>query len=115
MSTALMWFRRDLRLHDHPALHAARDGADRLVCVFCFDDGLLGGRHASGPRTQFMLECLHDLDTGLRARGSRLTNILGRGTISNIPNPPRTAVLPSLKGSQAKPKRGAKFLSVGLL
>jgi deoxyribodipyrimidine photo-lyase len=72
MSTALVWFRRDLRLHDHPALRAARDGAERLVCVFCFDDILLGGRHASGPRTQFMLECLHELDEGLRARGSRL-------------------------------------------
>jgi deoxyribodipyrimidine photo-lyase len=72
MSTALVWFRRDLRLHDHPALDAARDGAERLICVFCFDDRLLGGRHASGPRTQFMLECLHELDEGLRARGSRL-------------------------------------------
>jgi deoxyribodipyrimidine photo-lyase len=72
MSTALVWFRRELRLHDHPALHAARDGAERLVCVFCFDAALLGGRHASGPRTQFMLECLQQLDEGLRARGSRL-------------------------------------------
>jgi deoxyribodipyrimidine photo-lyase len=72
MSTALLWFRRDLRLHDHPALHAARAGAGRLVCVFCFDDGLIGGRHASGPRTQFLLECLQELDAGLRARGSRL-------------------------------------------
>jgi deoxyribodipyrimidine photo-lyase len=72
MSTALLWFRRDLRLHDHPALHAARNGAERLVCVFCFDDALLEGRHASGPRTQFMLECLQELDEGLRARGSRL-------------------------------------------
>ena len=26
--------------------------------VFCFDDRLLRGRHASGPRTQFMLESL---------------------------------------------------------
>jgi deoxyribodipyrimidine photo-lyase len=67
-----MWFRRDLRLHDHPALHAARHGAERLVCVFCLDDALLGGRHASGPRTQFMLECLEALDESLRARGSRL-------------------------------------------
>jgi hypothetical protein len=26
------------------------------VPVFCLDDGLLAGRHASGPRTQFLLE-----------------------------------------------------------
>jgi len=70
--TALVWFRRDLRVHDHPALRAALDSAGTVVPVFCFDDGLLGGRHASGPRTQFLLECLGELDAALRQRGSRL-------------------------------------------
>jgi deoxyribodipyrimidine photo-lyase len=70
--TALLWLRRDLRTHDHPALEAARRDANALVPVFCFDDRLLHGRHASGPRTQFMLECLADLDRSLRTRGSRL-------------------------------------------
>jgi deoxyribodipyrimidine photo-lyase len=65
MTTAILWLRRDLRLHDHPALHAARAGADRLVPVFVLDDRLLHGRHASGPRTQFLLECLSDLDAAL--------------------------------------------------
>jgi deoxyribodipyrimidine photo-lyase len=60
--TALVWFTRDLRVHDHPALRAALDRAERIVPVFCFDDRLLAGRNASGPRTQFMLECLADLD-----------------------------------------------------
>ena len=58
--TALLWLTRDLRVHDHPALRAALDGGDGVVPVFCFDDRLLGGRHASGPRTQFLLECLAD-------------------------------------------------------
>jgi deoxyribodipyrimidine photo-lyase len=75
--TSILWLRRDLRLHDHPALMAARDD-DRMIPVFCFDDGLLGGRHASGPRTQFMLDCLHELDRGLRERGSRLYVRRGR-------------------------------------
>jgi deoxyribodipyrimidine photo-lyase len=70
--TAILWLRRDLRLHDHPALEAARAGARHLVPVFCFDDRLVHGRHASGSRTQFMLECLCDVDRSLRARGSRL-------------------------------------------
>jgi deoxyribodipyrimidine photo-lyase len=35
-------------------------------------DRLLHGRHSSGPRTQFLLECLQDLDYSLRERGSRL-------------------------------------------
>jgi deoxyribodipyrimidine photo-lyase len=62
---ALVWFTRDLRLFDHPALHTAVGRADAVVPVFCFDDRLLGGRHASGPRTRFMLECLADLDERL--------------------------------------------------
>jgi deoxyribodipyrimidine photo-lyase len=70
MST-LVWFRRDLRVHDHPALEAAR-AAGGVIPVFCFDDRLLGGRHASGPRTRFMLECLRDLDASLHDRGSGL-------------------------------------------
>ncbi len=70
--TALVWLRRDLRLHDHPALRAALATDDHVVAVFCFDRALLHGRHRSGPRTQFLLECLSDLDASLRERGSRL-------------------------------------------
>ena len=76
--TAVLWLRRDLRVYDHPALEAARSHAQRMVPVFCFDERLLRGRHASGPRTQFLLECLADVDRSLRARGSRLVIRHGR-------------------------------------
>jgi deoxyribodipyrimidine photo-lyase len=59
--TAILWFTRDLRAHDHPALRAAVDSCSSVVPVFCLDDRLLAGRHASGPRTQFVLECLAEL------------------------------------------------------
>lgn len=70
--SALLWLRRDLRVHDHPALCAAIDQGVPTVAVFCFDDGLLKGRHASGPRTPFLLECLADLERSLRERDGRL-------------------------------------------
>jgi deoxyribodipyrimidine photo-lyase len=70
--TGIVWFRRDLRVRDHPALRAALAAHERVVPVFCFDDRLLHGRHASGPRTQFLLECLTELDAELRGRGSGL-------------------------------------------
>jgi deoxyribodipyrimidine photo-lyase len=70
--TGIVWFRRDLRVRDHPALCAALDRHQRVIPVFCFDDRLLHGRHESGPRTQFMLECLAELDNELRERGSGL-------------------------------------------
>jgi deoxyribodipyrimidine photo-lyase len=66
--TGIIWFTRDLRLHDHPALRAALGRCQRVVAVFCLDDRLLGGRHASGPRTQFMLECLAELRERLDGR-----------------------------------------------
>jgi deoxyribodipyrimidine photo-lyase len=66
----IVWFRRDLRVDDHPALRAGAAGP--VVPVFCLDDRLLGGRSASGPRTQFLLECLADLDRSLGARGAGL-------------------------------------------
>jgi deoxyribodipyrimidine photo-lyase len=59
--TAVVWFRRDLRIHDNPALRAALDEHDDVVPVFVFDDRILHGPGASGPRTQFLLECLADL------------------------------------------------------
>jgi deoxyribodipyrimidine photo-lyase len=68
---AILWFRRDLRVADHVALRAALDDGP-VVPVFCLDDRLLRGRHASGPRTRFLLECLRDLDGALRSRGSGL-------------------------------------------
>jgi deoxyribodipyrimidine photo-lyase len=71
VSAVLLWLRRDLRVADHPALHAALE-VGRVVPVFCFDERLLHGRHASGPRTAFLLQCLDDLDRSLRERGSAL-------------------------------------------
>jgi deoxyribodipyrimidine photo-lyase len=70
--SAIVWFRRDLRVRDNPALRAALAAHDEVVTVFCLDDRLLHGRHASGSRTQFMLECLADLDASLRERGGGL-------------------------------------------
>jgi deoxyribodipyrimidine photo-lyase len=70
--TALLWLRRDLRVHDHPALHGALATGVPVVPVFCLDDRLLHGRHRSASRTQFMLEALTDLDRSLRGLGSPL-------------------------------------------
>ena len=70
-AVAILWLRRDLRLRDNPALAAAAE-ADLLIPVFCLDPRLLQGRHQSGARTQFMLDCLHDVDRSLRELGSRI-------------------------------------------
>jgi deoxyribodipyrimidine photo-lyase len=72
MSAALVWFRRDLRVHDHPALTTASREYEHVIPVFVFDPALLHGRFESAPRTRFMLESLSALEEELRARGSGL-------------------------------------------
>jgi deoxyribodipyrimidine photo-lyase len=71
-STAIVWLRRDLRLHDHPPLVAALEAHERVVPAFVLDPALISGRFASGPRTAFLLGCLRELDAALRERGGGL-------------------------------------------
>jgi len=75
---AIVWLRRDLRVHDHPALHRSATGFGATVPVFVLDDALLFGRYRSDARARWMLDCLRDLDASLRARGSGLTVVRGR-------------------------------------
>ena len=77
-SVALVWFRRDLRIHDHPALSAAIAHHDRVVPLFVVDSRLLDGRFASGPRTAFMFESLRALDRDLETVGGGLCVRTGR-------------------------------------
>jgi deoxyribodipyrimidine photo-lyase len=72
---ALLWFRRDLRLGDHPALAAAADGQDGEDVLACF---VLDPRleNSSGRRRlQFLGDALRQLHRDL---GGRLLVIRGR-------------------------------------
>ena len=77
-STAIVWLRRDLRLHDHPALWTAVHEHDRVLPLFVLDQRMLAGRFASGPRTAFMLGCLRELAGALEQRGGALCVREGR-------------------------------------
>ena len=72
MSVAVVLFTSDLRLHDHPPLHAALKSADEVVPLFVRDPAV----HAVGfdvpNRAAFLADCLADLDSSLRRRGGRL-------------------------------------------
>jgi len=75
---ALVWFRRDLRLHDHPALDAALRAGGRVVPVFVLDPRLLEGPRSSANRTWFLLGTLRALAGDLAARGAPLVVRSGR-------------------------------------
>ena len=73
-TTTVMWFRRDLRLADNPALiEAAADGL--VLPLFVLDPALWG---PAGPaRRGYLGASLRSLDASLRQRGSRLSVVRG--------------------------------------
>ncbi len=74
--TTLLWFKRDLRIHDHPALAlAARD--DRVVPLYIAEPDYWALPDTSGRQFAFLQECLADLKTALRALGSDLVIRVG--------------------------------------
>ena len=71
-TVSILWLRRDLRVHDHPALTAALAAADQVLPVFVLDPAIHQGRWASGDRTHALLSCLAELREAFEARGGRL-------------------------------------------
>lgn len=73
-----MWFRRDLRAHDHAALANALRSHARVHCAFVFDIDILARlRGNARRRVVFILESLRELDSALRELGGGL--LLTRG------------------------------------
>jgi deoxyribodipyrimidine photo-lyase len=69
---ALVWFRRDLRLDDHAALHRALRQARQVWCVFVFDTTILDALPRADRRVEFLWHCVEELDRLLRERGGGL-------------------------------------------
>lgn len=68
----LVWFRRDLRVHDNPALSAACTECREIVPLFVFDEPLLRSHVFGSACVGFMLGCLEDLRRSLAERGVTL-------------------------------------------
>jgi len=77
MPVSVVWFRRDLRLHDHPALAEAVASGDRIAPLFVVDERLLGGRWPAPNRIRFMRHAVIELGSSLAAAGAALAVIRG--------------------------------------
>ena len=64
--SGLVWFRRDLRVDDHAALHLALRQCRRVHCVFVFDREILDALPRVDRRVDFIRACLVELDQDLR-------------------------------------------------
>jgi deoxyribodipyrimidine photo-lyase len=78
LRNSLVWFRRDLRVEDHAALHHALRSSDRVYCAFVFDSDILAGLPRDDRRMQFIHASLGELDARLRAWGAYLIVRQGR-------------------------------------
>jgi deoxyribodipyrimidine photo-lyase len=77
----LLWFRRDLRLSDQPALVAAAQ-AGPVIPVYVLDDETPRHRAMGGASRWWLHHSLAALDAALRDKGSRL--ILRRGKSEEV-------------------------------
>ena len=91
MTTAIYWFRNDLRLEDNPALMLACKSADFLLPIYVNDKRLeeetpWGFPRISEHRKVFLQESLEDLRAQLRSLGSDLVELSGdlREVFSNL-------------------------------
>ena len=81
MST-LIWFRDDLRLADHPALHAAADDPDGVVALYILDEESPGARPLGGAARWWLHHSLTRLAASLAELGIPL--VLRRGAAAGV-------------------------------
>lgn len=78
----LVWFRNDLRVHDHAVLSAAIEKGVKVVPVYCFDPRMfrkskLGLSKTGEFRATFLLEAVDNLRKNLRNLGADLVMLHG--------------------------------------
>lgn len=69
---SLLWFRRDLRIFDHAALHHALRNSDAVYCIFVFDQAILEALPRQDRRIEFLHASLCELQRELAAAGGAL-------------------------------------------
>ena len=57
---AIIWFRRDLRLTDHPALSDAIANSEAIIPLFILDEKLI--KYAGSKRLAYLANSLRALD-----------------------------------------------------
>ncbi len=76
----IVWFRDDLRLSDHPALHAAAETGSPVMCLFVLDE--TAGRALGGAARWWLAQSLRALGASLQAIGGSL--ILRKGPAARV-------------------------------
>jgi deoxyribodipyrimidine photo-lyase len=80
----IVWFRDDLRLSDHPALHEAAHSGRPVICLYILDDTQRsnGARPIGGAARWWLAQALRALQTRLAVAGVPL--VLRKGSATTI-------------------------------
>jgi len=86
MKRSIVWFTKDLRLHDNETLAQTIHQSDEIIPVYCIDEKdfqatEFGFKKTGNFRAQFLLESLADLDESLRNLNSGLIIVKGKPEI----------------------------------
>lgn len=73
----IVWFKRDLRVHDHAALDAAVRSGQPLIGLYCVEPDYWALPDVSRRHWHFVHDCLVDLDRSMRALGGFLCVRIG--------------------------------------
>jgi deoxyribodipyrimidine photo-lyase len=76
----IVWFRDDLRLSDHPALHAAAKSGAPVICLHVLDE--TAGRPPGGATRWWLAQSLRALGAEIAARGGSL--VLRKGAAASV-------------------------------
>jgi deoxyribodipyrimidine photo-lyase len=87
VSPCIVWFREDLRLSDHPALHAAATSGQPVICLYVLDESSPAlrppeARPLGGAARWWLAQSLRALQLSLAAAGSSL--VLRKGAAADI-------------------------------
>jgi deoxyribodipyrimidine photo-lyase len=76
MSQSVVWFKKDLRVHDHAALTSAVKRG-RVCCLYIIEPSLWRSPDASTQHYEFTIESLRDLYVAIKRLGGQLHVVTG--------------------------------------
>ncbi len=76
MAKSVVWFKKDLRIHDNAALSKAAE-VGQVCCIYIVEPSIWQSPDASKQHYDFVLESLRDLYVGLKKLGATLHVLTG--------------------------------------
>jgi len=78
--THIVWFKRDLRVHDHAPLAAACASGEPVLALYVFEPELWSGPDGTARQLSFLKQSLSELSDNLEERGAQLVIRIGDAT-----------------------------------